>query len=72
MGRDTSIKFAILFFMEFIQYWYQTTLEHLEIMMREKEGWCACGGASDKFADTMICLHKVKFKKNTVLKNKVE
>ena len=41
-------------------------------MMREKEGWCACGGASDKFADTMICLHKVKFKKNTVLKNKVE
>ena len=32
-------------------------------MMREKEGWCACRGASDRFADTRIFLRKIKFKK---------
>ena len=34
-------------------------------MMREKEGWCACRGASDRFADTRIFLRKIKFKKKT-------
>ena len=32
-------------------------------MMREKEGWCACRGASDRFADTRIFLRKIKLKK---------